>query len=62
MDVLNLSRNQIAGLLASGLLLLLVGAGSAGATEAEMAKLPLTSPFECLTCHTDRDPGPGSLP
>ncbi len=36
-------------------------AGSADATELDMAKLPLTTPFECLACHTSGDPGPGSF-
>lgn len=31
------------------------------ATEQDMATLPITAPFECLSCHTVRNPGPGSF-
>ncbi len=34
---------------------------AAGATEEDMAQLPVTSPFNCLACHTTADPGPGSF-
>lgn len=36
-------------------------AGPAGATEADMARLPVTAPFLCLACHTQERPG-GSAP
>ncbi|MFN2370006.1 MAG: hypothetical protein ABR506_02505 [Candidatus Krumholzibacteriia bacterium] len=35
-------------------------AGPASATEADMVRLPVTSPYLCLACHTQESPGGGA--
>lgn len=35
-------------------------AAGAAATEADLARLPVSVPFLCLNCHTDDTPGPGA--
>ena len=46
--------------------LCLAGAGpwcaTAAATDADMARLPLSEPFLCLTCHSVETPQTGSAP
>ena len=34
---------------------------AAGATEEDMAKLPLVEPFACLVCHDSAEPQPASF-
>lgn len=55
------SKPSWTGLGALVMMVLMGLAGSARATEQDMAQLPLAEPFECLTCHTSENPGPGSF-
>jgi hypothetical protein len=42
-------------------LVVLFGTGGAGATEVDMAQLPVVVPNLCLTCHTITTPMPGDV-
>lgn len=55
------STKHLAGLLATAAVALCLAAPSVRATEQDMAQLPLTEPFACLSCHAVSDPGPGSF-
>lgn len=52
---------RLVRLLAGAVVFLGASATAARATEADMARLPVTAPFECLACHTVSNPGPGSF-
>ena len=52
---------QLGGILAIAMAVLFLNADRVLATEEDMAALPITDPFACMSCHTDRTPGPGSF-
>jgi len=52
--------SRLVGLLAAALGVVYLLADPVLATEQDMAQLPLTTPFECLTCHVVRHPDSGS--
>jgi hypothetical protein len=61
MDHPSFSIKHLAGPLVTVTAVLCLVASAALATEDDMAQLPLTEPFACLTCHTVENPGPGSF-
>lgn len=61
MDSCSPSFLRLARLLAGAVALLGWAVAPARATESDMTQLPVTSPYQCLACHTVTNPGPGSF-